>query len=98
MKSMKKKRKKINKKKTKRLNSKKSKKINKKKIKNKIKKKSILKIKYKKKIVRNLPKKNQIILFPRQLGLKRVLNQILVLNLKLIFWLLIDLLQNFFKK
>ena len=57
MKSMKKKRKKINKKKTKRLNSKKSKKINKKKIKNKIKKKSISKIKYKKKIVRKLPKK-----------------------------------------
>ena len=57
MKSMKKKRKKINKKKTKRLNSKKSKKINKKKIKNKIKKKSIFKIKYKKKIVRKLPKK-----------------------------------------
>ena len=57
MKSMKKKRKKINKKKTKRLNSKKSKKINKKKIKNKIKKKSISKIKYKKKIIRKLPKK-----------------------------------------
>ena len=57
MKSMKKKRKKINKKKTKRFNSKKSKKINKKKIKNKIKKKSISKIKYKKKIVRKLPKK-----------------------------------------
>ena len=57
MKSMKKKRKKINKKKTKRLNLKKSKKINKKKIKNKIKKKSIFKIKYKKKIVRKLPKK-----------------------------------------
>ena len=57
MKSMKKKRKKINKKKTKRFNSKKSKKINKKKIKNKIKKKSISKVKYKKKIVRKLPKK-----------------------------------------
>ena len=98
MKSMKKKRKKINKKKTKRFNSKKSKKINKKKIKNKIKKKSISKIKYKKKIVKKLPKKKPDNLISKTVRLEESIKSNFSFKFKIDFLAIDRFIAKFFQK